>query len=108
MTRTQPEPEPPWSALETELAALWGRMLGRAQIGRDERFLFLGGDSLMAGQLVTQVSEAYGVELSLSDFFDAPTIAAQAAAVTLQLNGSQKPDSLAPGPADDAYDAGSL
>lgn len=93
----------PVGELETHLAALWGQLLGHATIGRHDRFLSLGGDSLLAGQLVTQVSEAYGIDLSLSEFFDSPTIAGQAAAVARQLL-----DAAANSPAEAQYDSGSF
>lgn len=70
---------PPASDSERRLAALWQAVLKCAPVGRHDRFLDLGGDSLLAGQLVGRVAEALGLQLTLLDFFDAPTIAEQAA-----------------------------
>jgi acyl carrier protein len=43
-----------------------------------DNFLNVGGDSLLALQLVSRIRETLDLELSLLDFFDAPTIADQA------------------------------
>jgi acyl-CoA synthetase (AMP-forming)/AMP-acid ligase II/acyl carrier protein len=68
----------PQTEIEARLAELWQGTLGRARVGRGDRFIELGGDSILAAQLVARVSEAFGVEVALIDFFDAPTIADQA------------------------------
>jgi oxalate---CoA ligase len=73
----------PAGLLENRLAALWREVLGRAQVGRHDRFLDLGGDSLLATQLVARVAEAFGLELNLVDFLEAPTLAEQAALLEL-------------------------
>jgi hypothetical protein len=97
---TAPEPEPvlpvealPHGAIETRLAEIWRRVLRRAQVGRRDRFLDLGGDSLLATQLVARVAEAFALDLSLVDFFDAPTIAEQAALLALLLPPAALPES---------------
>ncbi len=74
---------PPENETESVLAALWQTVLRRERVGRHDRFLDLGGDSLLATQLVGRVADAFGVELSLLDFFDAPTVAEQAVVVGL-------------------------
>ncbi|MGN5377370.1 phosphopantetheine-binding protein [Streptomyces lasalocidi] len=44
----------------------------------DAEFLALGGHSLLALAVTDDLREELGVELSLADFFAAPTVAAQA------------------------------
>ncbi|MFP2935045.1 phosphopantetheine-binding protein, partial [Pyxidicoccus sp. 3LG] len=44
-------------------------------VGRDDNFLEIGGNSLMAAQLLNQVRDAFGVNLPLAALFEAPTIA---------------------------------
>jgi acyl-CoA synthetase (AMP-forming)/AMP-acid ligase II/acyl carrier protein len=71
----------PQSALECELADIWREVLQVDQLGADDPFLALGGDSVMAAQIVAQVAERLRVELPLILFFDGLTIRALASAV---------------------------
>jgi amino acid adenylation domain-containing protein/non-ribosomal peptide synthase protein (TIGR01720 family) len=76
-TETLPA-EPPRGPVEQALAAIWADVLGRDAIGREDDFFALGGHSLKAVRVVTQVRERLGVDLPLSALFSAPTIAQQA------------------------------
>jgi amino acid adenylation domain-containing protein len=77
-----PEPKPqfvaPRSAVEKRLAAIWSEFLGVARIGIEDNFLDLGGDSILAGQLVVRIREEFGVQLPLYRLFAAPCIARMA------------------------------
>ena len=57
------------------LAAIWQERLGIAEIGVQDNFYELGGDSLLATQIVAQLREMFAIELSLNHFFDKQTIA---------------------------------
>jgi acyl carrier protein len=70
---------PPRNQIEEILANLWGQVLKIPILSVDQPFLELGGDSILATQLVGRVRQVFDVELSLVDFFDAPTISSQAA-----------------------------
>ncbi|MFL6196819.1 MAG: amino acid adenylation domain-containing protein [Thermoanaerobaculia bacterium] len=70
--------EPPRTAAERELAALWEEILGVSAIGRDDNFFQLGGHSLLATRVTVRVTARFGVHLALRDFFDRPTLAALA------------------------------
>ena len=65
----------PEGELANALAALWTERLGIAPIGMDDNLFELGGDSLVAIQLLSRIRKAYAVELHPSEFFKAPTIA---------------------------------
>ncbi|MEP6670102.1 MAG: SDR family NAD(P)-dependent oxidoreductase [Chthoniobacter sp.] len=65
----------PGSDLEKMLADIWSETLGVADIAREESFFDLGGNSLLALQLVTKLRGLYEVDITLRDFFAAPTVA---------------------------------
>lgn len=67
----------PATAAEILMAELWSDVLGRPQIGANDHFLDVGGDSLAAVRLLTRVRDEIDVEVSMLDFFDAPTVAEQ-------------------------------
>ncbi len=71
-TRAYAAPE---GTVEQALAAIWQQLLGLPQVGRHDHFFELGGHSLMAVQLLSQVRERLGVELTLRDLFIEPTLA---------------------------------
>ncbi len=63
----------------------WQSVLGIDPIGPDETFMDLGGHSLLAMQVVMKLRTQYRVEISLRDFFEAPTIARQSAFIREKL-----------------------
>jgi natural product biosynthesis luciferase-like monooxygenase protein/FkbM family methyltransferase len=65
----------PRTSTESELAALWGEILGNDHFGIHDNFFDSGGHSLTATQLVTRIRKNFAVELSLRDFIKYPTIA---------------------------------
>ncbi|MEV5602749.1 non-ribosomal peptide synthase/polyketide synthase [Streptomyces sp. NPDC052299] len=71
----------PRSAVEHLLAGLFAEVLGIDQVGLDENFFDLGGHSLLGTRLIARTRSVLGVELRLSDLFDAPTVARLAARV---------------------------
>ena len=66
---------------ETEmlLADIWAEILELPDIGRDDDFFNLGGDSLSGAVVAAQVYAALGVELSLGTIADHPTVSTLAA-----------------------------
>ena len=60
---------------ETLLADIWSRILGRESVGVYDDFFRLGGDSILATQVVSQVRKIMDVELSPITMFESPTIA---------------------------------
>ena len=50
-------------------------MLGVERIGVNDSFFELGGNSLLATQLVSTVREQFQIELPLRVIFDSPTVA---------------------------------
>ncbi|MBZ4377531.1 non-ribosomal peptide synthetase, partial [Corallococcus sp. AS-1-6] len=62
--------------VEELVAGVWADVLGLPGVGLDENFFDLGGHSLLATQVVARLREALRTELSIRDFFEAPTLGA--------------------------------
>jgi amino acid adenylation domain-containing protein len=78
----------PRGETETAVARVWEEMLGVAPVGADDDFHALGGDSLLAAQLISRVRECLGVELPVRSLYEAPTVAGLArAALALRAAG---------------------
>lgn len=65
----------PQTPLQETIAASWVQVLRMAQVGIHDNFFALGGDSLLALQVLSRLHEALHVALTLHGFFAAPTIA---------------------------------
>ena len=68
----------PSNELEQGLAQVWSDFLGIDPIGIDDNLFELGGDSLLAIQLLAKVRGIYGAELHPAEFFKQPTVRALA------------------------------
>lgn len=67
--------EPPGNEAEVRLAGIWSELLGVDRVGLRDDFFSLGGQSLLAIELVSRIRTTFGVELSVRDVFEHPTIA---------------------------------
>jgi amino acid adenylation domain-containing protein len=76
---------PPRSPLEQVLGEIVCELLGLEQVGVEENFFVLGGHSLLGAQLIARIRERVGVELSLRQLFDNPTLESMALAVEERL-----------------------
>ncbi|WP_148562370.1 amino acid adenylation domain-containing protein [Spirosoma radiotolerans] len=64
----------PRTPLEKKLAGIWSVVLEKNDIGLQDDFFTLGGHSLKAIKLVTQLSKGLGVKIALQDVFVHSTI----------------------------------
>lgn len=85
----------PRTELEAEIAGLWRALLGLREVGVDDGFLELGGDSLLATQLLSRLRSDLAVELPLERIFAEPTVAGIAAAVVAARAASVEESELA-------------
>ncbi|WP_181923869.1 non-ribosomal peptide synthetase [Streptomyces inhibens] len=69
----------PEGAVEEALAAIWREVLGVEQIGADDDFFELGGDSLSVVRVLSRMRTGLGLRLTAAEFFAAPTVRALAA-----------------------------
>lgn len=65
----------PRTETEKALAEIWSELLRVENIGIDDDFFNLGGDSLMAIRAESRIREAFGVNIGIQALFDNPTIA---------------------------------
>ena len=68
----------PCSPVEEALARIWAEVLRLDQVGAFDNFFALGGDSILAIQVISK-AQAAGLALSVKQFFQHQTIAALAA-----------------------------
>ncbi|NPC84603.1 amino acid adenylation domain-containing protein, partial [Pyxidicoccus fallax] len=84
-----PAPQASRTDVEQRLVELWRERLGITEIGLDDNFLELGGNSLMAAQLLTRLRDTFQVQLPLSDLFEAPTVSSLAARIEARLQAER-------------------
>lgn len=65
----------PRTLVEEVVADIWIKVLGVEQVGIHDNFYQLGGDSILATQIISRVCEALQVRLSPISFFEKPTVA---------------------------------
>jgi acyl carrier protein len=73
--------EQPRTPLEEAIAGIFRELLSIEAVGIFEDFFGLGGHSLLAMQLASRVREIFQVDLPVRTIFEAPTVAALAAAI---------------------------
>jgi thioesterase domain-containing protein len=104
------EVEQPLDMTEVQMLALWQRVLNRDDINLRDDFFEVGGHSLLAAELCTEIERIFGQHLPLSALFNARTPKAMATAlsqdgwkpqweslVTIQSGGALPPLFLIPG-----------
>ncbi|NPV92850.1 MAG: amino acid adenylation domain-containing protein [Firmicutes bacterium] len=74
--------DPPISRDELKLAEIWEQLLGVHEIGINENFFDLGGDSLDAITLVTAINSEFEVEFLFNDVYEFPTVKNQIARIS--------------------------
>ncbi len=86
----------PGTPTESALTDLWREVLGVEEIGMDDDFITLGGDSLAAVDLLAGVAATFGVAAPTSMLLEAPTVAELARCIDEQTStrhGTHRSDS---------------
>lgn len=78
----------PRTPVEAAVAEMWSEVLGLDHVSVRADFLDLGGDSLLAVQVIARLASALGLELSIYDFFEQPTVEA----IASKAQASAEPD----------------
>jgi acyl transferase domain-containing protein len=76
--------EAPRGELEAQLTRLFAEMLGIDRVGVHDNFFDLGGNSLVATQLLSRLRDEMTVETPLRTLFEAPSVAQLARALVAQ------------------------
>ena len=71
----------PETDTELTISRIWWELLGVENLGAHDSFLEVGGDSLLAVQMLARLRQVFEVELPLRVVFEGPTVAALAEAV---------------------------
>jgi amino acid adenylation domain-containing protein len=79
LERTRPELNTayvaPRTPVQAELAEIWNDVLSLERVGIEDNFFDLGGHSLAATRLISQVIKKFQLEIPIKALFDAPTVA---------------------------------
>jgi len=90
-TNDRPELDTPYKSphgeLQLQIASVWQKVLGLEQVGINDSFFELGGDSLLALQMTLEVEKATSRTISQA-FFKEPTIASLATLLEANISSS--------------------
>ncbi|GAB2930937.1 hypothetical protein GCM10027280_18150 [Micromonospora polyrhachis] len=75
----------PTTRTEQRLAELWSAKLGVTPVGVQDDFFELGGDSLLAADLLMDIYRDLGIEVDAAVLFLSPTIADLVAAMPVNV-----------------------
>ena len=73
-TIPRPEYVAPRTSIEAKLVEIWSTILKIEPIGIDDNFFQLGGDSILAAQIINRIRDSMQVDLSFVIFFEQPTV----------------------------------
>ncbi len=80
-TREARTGDAPRTATERAVAAIWARLLELEAVGIHDDVFDLGAHSLMAMKALAEIRDTFGVNVSLRNLFEHPTVAALAEAI---------------------------
>jgi acyl carrier protein len=85
-SNSRPEIDTPYvsprTPMEEKLARIWAEILTLDRVGIHDNFFDLGGHSLAATRVISQVLKQFQTEVALQLLFQSPTIAEMAAVIT--------------------------
>ena len=71
----------PVTATEQQLADVWATALNRDKVSIRDNFFALGGNSLLATQVISKIRATFHIELPVRALFEAPTVESLATAI---------------------------
>jgi len=85
----------PSTPTQIQLAEIWREVLGTEEIGEEDNFFDLGGQSLRAIPVLAAISARFGIDLSVQDVFEMPTLAGLAQRIEDRMLAAVDPQELA-------------
>ncbi|MGH7829737.1 MAG: phosphopantetheine-binding protein, partial [Candidatus Binatia bacterium] len=76
----------PRNPTEEALSNIWREVLGLDRVGVWDNFFELGGDSVLMTQIASRIRESVAADMSLRSFFESPTVAGLARAISDKQN----------------------
>lgn len=73
----------PSNELERAICRIWQKVLAVEKVGINDNFFEIGGQSLLAIRIISNVRKEIGVSLTLPHLFDAPTVASIASHIAM-------------------------
>ena len=64
----------PQNELETDLCEIWSSLFNIERVGINDDFFALGGHSILAIRLISEIKNKQNVEISITDLFENPTV----------------------------------
>lgn len=86
MASDSPDADRAPSVRESQLLPLWRQALGTEQIGLNDDFFALGGDSMTAAAIMAELDRRHGIVRPVTTLLEAPTVAALAAAIDADVH----------------------
>jgi amino acid adenylation domain-containing protein len=85
-SKSRPKLDTPYVAprtpIEERLARIWSEVLSLARIGVDDNFFDLGGHSLAATRVVSEVIKTFQLEIPIKSLLQSPTVSEMAAMIS--------------------------
>ncbi len=75
----------PQTASEIAVAAAFGNVLQKKNIGINNSFFDMGGHSLLSMQLISSIKAEFNIEISLKEFFESPTVKSLSAIIDARV-----------------------
>ena len=80
----------PRNAVEEILVGIFAEVLKIDGVGIDDNFFELGGHSLLATQVISRVTNTFGVEIGVRSVFEKPTVEGLASRIEKAINAGAK------------------
>ncbi len=81
---------PPRTDMEIKISQTWKKRLGISHLGIYDDYYDLGGNSLIATQIIADINKSTSINISIKDFLSAPTVKAQADIVESRIESSKE------------------